>query len=74
MHQFHVQPAAPFAFAGTFGTGLASAVVRLKTLLAAMLGRGAKYDAASYYEGHAWTDSLESQINGDISTFRRARL
>jgi hypothetical protein len=33
----------------------------------------AKPDAVPNYEGHAWCDSLERQVNSDIATCRRAR-
>ena len=34
----------------------------------------AKSAAVPQYEGHAWCDSLERHLNGDMVTCRRARL
>ena len=40
---------------------------------ATMLGRRARAnrDAVPHYEGHAWCDSLEQQVNGDAVNCRR---
>lgn len=51
-----------------------SAIGGLQALLAAMLGRGTRTQhTTSDYEGYAWCDSMESQLNNDIAIYRRAR-
>jgi hypothetical protein len=41
--------------------------------IAALLGRRARgnREAVPHYEGHAWCDSLEQQVNGDAVNCRR---
>jgi hypothetical protein len=53
-----------------------SASRRLRTILSAIQGRqaDAQPDAAPGYEGYAWCDSSEAQLNMDIATCRRTWL
>lgn len=70
MHPIQTQPVSRLALATNSGIG------RVLAFLAAMLGRGTrgKRDVTPDYEGYAWCDSLESQLNNDIAVCRRARL
>ena len=69
MHPIQVQPIGRLASASNFGIG------RLLTSVAAMLGiyTRSKQHGIPDYEGFAWCDQLESQVNNDIATCRRAR-
>ena len=70
MHLFQAQPANQIALAGR-----AASSGRLTAFFAALLGRGirANPDVVPNYEGCAWSDSLESQVNSDLATCRRGR-
>ena len=76
MHTFHAQPVSRFTLANHSGFDWAAALGRLRAFAAALLGRctRGKHDAVPHYEGYAWCDLLERQLNSDIATCRRARL
>jgi hypothetical protein len=78
MHPVQVQPLSRIALANNFRTDQATIFGRLMAFVGAVLGlrrrTRAKHDAVPHYEGHAWCDSLECQVNSDIATCRRARL
>ena len=70
MHPIQAQPVSRLAPVTHSGTG------RILAYLAALLGldTGVKQDVTPDYEGYAWCDSLENQLNNDIAICRRARL
>jgi len=76
MHRFQVEQADSVALANHSMIDRVAALARLRGFVAAILGRckRAKTDGVPHYEGHAWCDSLEYQVNNDITTCRRARL
>ena len=78
MHPLQAQPASRLALASNFRTNRAPIFGRFIAFVAAVLGlrrhTRAKHDAVPHYDGHAWCDSLECQVNSDIATCRRARL
>lgn len=68
MQTIQAQPVSRFALAGNSG------IERLLAFFAAVLGRstGVRQDVTPAYEGYAWCDSLEQQVNNDIAICRRA--
>jgi hypothetical protein len=70
MHSFQAQTDSSFGPAGNLG------INRLLALLAAILDRAfrGRQDVTPGYEGYAWCDSLEQQVNSDTAICRRARL
>ena len=76
MRTVQVQTIGRFSLASASGFDPTAALGRLRMLVAAVLGRRAQagHDAVPHYEGHAWCDSLEQQVNGDVVGCRRARL
>jgi hypothetical protein len=73
MHPFQFQPIIPLS--ETTGIRCATAFVRLARLLAAIMSRWniSKGSDARGYDGYAWCDSSERQLNFDIATCRRTR-
>jgi len=78
MQSLQVQQNGQLALANDFGADRATIFGRLMRFVASPLrmGRrsGAKQGSVPHYEGHAWCDSLEAQVNGDIAACRRPRL
>jgi len=78
MQANQVQQNSQLALANNFGADRAAIFGRLMMLVTTTLrlGRrsGAKHYAVPHYEGHAWCDSLEAHVNGDIAACRRPRL
>jgi hypothetical protein len=70
MQSFQAKTDSGFGPAGNPG------IDRLLALLAAILGRAfrGRQDVTPGYEGYAWCDSLEQQVNSDTAIRRRARL
>jgi hypothetical protein len=75
MRTAQVQTVSRLALADAFRADRAATFRRLSRFIAAILGRGARAnrDAVPHYEGHAWCDSLEQQVNGDVANCRRPR-
>ena len=75
MRTVQVQTVGRSSIASASGFDPSAAFGRLKMLVAAVLGRRAQvgHDAVPHYEGYAWCDSLEQQVNGDVVTCRRPR-
>jgi hypothetical protein len=77
MQAFQVESVSRFALVNRSRIDRAAALGRLATaLVAAIVSRctRGRHDAIPHYEGHAWCDSLERQLNSDTTTCRRARL
>jgi hypothetical protein len=75
MRTVQIQTVSRLALASALGIDQTVAFRRLGRLVAAMLGRRPRGDrnAVPHYEGHAWCDSLEQQVNGDVMGCRRPR-
>lgn len=78
MQSLQVQQTGQLALVNGFGGDRATILGRLMRFVASALrmGRrsGVRLDAVPHYEGHAWCDSLEAHVNGDIAACRRAGL
>jgi hypothetical protein len=74
MQAFQLQPDSQLALANNLGAGRAAIFGRLIAFVATALRLGRCSGAVPHYEGHAWCDSLEGHVNGDIAMCRRARL
>lgn len=72
MRMVQVQTVSRLPLANAPGIPLAAAFGWLGRLVATMRGRRTP-DAVPHYEGHAWCDSLEQQVNGDVMGCRRPR-
>ena len=75
MRTVQIQTLSRLSLANALGIGPAVGFGRLGQLVAAILGRQARgnRDAVPHYEGHAWCDSLEQQVNRDVANCRRPR-
>jgi hypothetical protein len=73
MHPFQLKPVSRLALATDFAGG--AALGRLMASVVGMLGRrnNARSTTVPQYEGHAWCDSLEQQVNSDVVNCRRPR-
>jgi hypothetical protein len=73
MRTVQVQTPSRLALASVFAIDQSAPFRRLGQLVVALLGRRARgnHDAVPHYEGHAWCDSLEQQVNGDAVNCRR---
>ncbi len=63
-------------FANESNIDSVSVVSRVKALFAALVYgfTHAEHDVGTRLGGHAWTDSLEREVNNDIAMCRRLRL
>ena len=75
MQAFQIQKVIGLDLEQFSGIVRAAVLGRLGAFDIAMLGlrTRTKQDTVPNYEGHAWCDSLERQVNDDIATCRRAR-
>jgi hypothetical protein len=76
MHSFQAEQADNVTRASYSMIDRIAALAALRRLVAAILDRckPVKIHGVPHYEGHAWCDSLEYQVNNDITMGRRARL